>query len=78
MDLPYRMVYAVATIDTVLIYDTQVHEQMLSCNLILFPTQHHHPVALIGNLHCAALTDIAWPVLYYGFIFVIVICLQDC
>ncbi|KAL5611626.1 hypothetical protein BROUX41_000791 [Berkeleyomyces rouxiae] len=42
--LPYRMVYAVATQDSVLIYDTQ---QMT-------------PICVVSNLHCATFTDLAW------------------
>ncbi|KAL1891374.1 Chromatin assembly factor 1 subunit [Ceratocystis pirilliformis] len=44
--LPYRMVYAVATQDSVLIYDTQ---QMT-------------PICVVSNLHCATFTDLAWSV----------------
>ena len=44
IDLPYRMVYAVATMNSVVLYDTQ----------------HAHPIALIGNLHYANLTDLSW------------------
>lgn len=42
--LPYRMVYAVATQDVVLIYDT--HQQT--------------PVCIVSNLHYAAFTDLTW------------------
>lgn len=42
--LPYRMVYAVATQDTVLLYDTQ---QMT-------------PICVVSNLHLATFTDLAW------------------
>ncbi|TLD17172.1 uncharacterized protein PgNI_00253 [Pyricularia grisea] len=42
--LPYRMVYAVATQDSVLLYDTQ---QMT-------------PICIVSNLHCATFTDLAW------------------
>lgn len=38
------MVYAAATTDTVLLYDTQ----------------HGAPFASLANLHCAALSDMAW------------------
>ncbi len=41
---PYRMICALATIDTVVLYDTQQIK----------------PIAMIGNLHYASLTDIAW------------------
>lgn len=42
--LPYRMVYAVATGDAVMIYDTQ---QLT-------------PLAVLSNLHYATFTDLAW------------------
>lgn len=42
--LAYRMVYAVATQDSVLLYDTQ---QMT-------------PICVVSNLHCATFTDLAW------------------
>ncbi len=42
--LPYRMVYAVATQDSVLLYDTQ----------------QHTPICIVSNLHCATFTDLAW------------------
>lgn len=42
--LPYRMVFAVATVDTLFIFDTQQAE----------------PLALIGSLHYLTLTDLAW------------------
>merc|ERR1712196_235393 len=29
-------------------------------SVILYDTQHAHPIALIGNLHYANLTDVAW------------------
>ncbi|ORX91477.1 WD40 repeat-like protein [Basidiobolus meristosporus CBS 931.73] len=44
VDLPYRIVYAVASQDSVLVYDTQ----------------HQYPIAMVSNLHYATLTDIAW------------------
>ncbi|CAM9125497.1 unnamed protein product, partial [Phaeothamnion confervicola] len=43
-DLPYRVVFAVATIDTLLLYDTQ----------------HHFPLAVAAGLHYAQLTDLSW------------------
>ncbi|ORY47570.1 WD40-repeat-containing domain protein [Leucosporidium creatinivorum] len=43
-DLPYRMVYAVATLDTVFLYDTQ----------------QAAPLAMFGNLHYAPFTDLSW------------------
>ncbi|KAG0636194.1 WD40-repeat-containing domain protein [Tuber brumale] len=42
--LPYRMVYAVATQDAVLIYDTQ----------------QQTPLCIVSNLHYAAFTDLTW------------------
>ncbi|KAI5308994.1 hypothetical protein KEM55_004341 [Ascosphaera atra] len=42
--LPYRIVYAVATQDTVLIYDTQ----------------QSSPLCVVSNLHFATFTDLAW------------------
>ncbi|KAK4451703.1 chromatin assembly factor 1 subunit B [Podospora aff. communis PSN243] len=42
--LPYRMVYAVATQDSVLLYDTQ----------------QHTPICIVSNLHCATFTDLTW------------------
>ena len=45
-DLPYRMVFAVATVETVIIYDTTTQP----------------PLAVLGGLHfeAAPITDIAW------------------
>ena len=40
----YRMVFAVATIFSVFVYDTQ----------------HVHPIAKLGGLHFASINDIAW------------------
>ncbi|KAI9680372.1 MAG: hypothetical protein M1829_001258 [Trizodia sp. TS-e1964] len=42
--LPYRVVYAVATQDAVLIYDTQ----------------QQAPLCIVSNLHFATFTDLAW------------------
>ncbi|ATY64083.1 WD40 repeat-like-containing domain [Cordyceps militaris] len=42
--LPYRMVLAVATQDSVLLYDTQ----------------QKTPICVVSNLHCATFTDLAW------------------
>lgn len=42
--LPYRMIYAVATQDSVLIYDTQ----------------QQTPICIVSNLHCATFTDLTW------------------
>lgn len=43
-DLPYRLVFAVATLNSLYIYDTESAE----------------PVAVMAGLHYAAITDIAW------------------
>ncbi|TDZ20527.1 putative WD repeat-containing protein [Colletotrichum orbiculare MAFF 240422] len=42
--LPYRMIYAVATQDSVLLYDSQ----------------QQTPICIVSNLHCATFTDLAW------------------
>jgi chromatin assembly factor 1 subunit B len=42
--LPYRMIYAVATEDSVLLYDTQ----------------QQTPLCVVSNLHCATFTDLSW------------------
>lgn len=42
--LPYRVVYAVATQDAVLVYDTQ----------------QQTPICVVSNLHYAAFTDLTW------------------
>lgn len=42
--LPYRIVYAVATEDAVLLYDTQ----------------QQTPLCVVSNLHCATFTDLTW------------------
>jgi chromatin assembly factor 1 subunit B len=42
--LPYRMIYAVATEDSVLMYDTQ----------------QQSPLCVVSNLHCATFTDLTW------------------
>ncbi|RFU32580.1 hypothetical protein B7463_g3760, partial [Scytalidium lignicola] len=42
--LPYRMVYAVATEDSVLLYDTE----------------QQTPLCIVSNLHCATFTDLTW------------------
>lgn len=44
VDLPYRLVFAVASSDTVLLYDSQTLE----------------PFSLLSNIHYAAITDITW------------------
>lgn len=44
IDLPHRMIYAVATHETVYIYDTQQTEQ----------------ICTFGNLHYAPFTDVSW------------------
>eukprot|EP00898_Chlorokybus_atmophyticus_P003827 jgi/Chlat1/4445/Chrsp29S00330 len=43
-DLPYSMVFAVATLDTVFLYTTQ----------------RSQPLAILAGLHMAAITDLAW------------------
>ncbi|XP_063932198.1 uncharacterized protein LOC135144135 isoform X2 [Zophobas morio] len=43
-DLPYRHVFSVVTLNSVLLYDTQ----------------HSHPFAALANLHYASLTDASW------------------
>ena len=48
--LPYRIVYAVATQDAVLVYDTQ----------------QQTPLAVVSNLHYATFTDISWYVLDFA------------
>ena len=42
--LQYRMVYAVASLDSVLLYDTQ----------------HRAPFGFISNIHYAGITDLTW------------------
>jgi hypothetical protein len=42
--LPYRLVWAVATTDTIAIYDSQ----------------QQHPLCVIANLHYSSITDLAW------------------
>lgn len=42
--LPYRIVYAVATQDSVILHDTQ----------------QKTPICVVSNLHCATFTDLAW------------------
>lgn len=44
LSLPYRMVYAVAGLDAVLLYDTQ----------------QTAPFAYLSNLHYSGITDLAW------------------
>ena len=44
--LPYRMVFAVAGLDSVLLYDTQ----------------HSVPFAFVSNIHYAGITDVTWQV----------------
>lgn len=43
-NLPYRMMFAVATQDAIVLYDTQQSQ----------------PLALVNNLHYSAFTDLAW------------------
>ena len=47
-DLPYKMVFAVATTDSILIYSTQSFVPIILVSNI------------IGNIHFATLTDISW------------------
>lgn len=42
--MPYRLVFAVATLDSLIIYDTQ------RCG----------PIVIFAGIHYAAITDIAW------------------
>ncbi len=44
IELPYRMVFSVATMDQVLIYSTE----------------SIYPMAVIGNIHYACINDMAW------------------
>jgi len=44
IDLPYRMVFAVATIE----------------HVILYSTQSIYPIAVIKNLHYDSINDLAW------------------
>ncbi|XP_065649687.1 chromatin assembly factor 1 subunit B isoform X2 [Hydra vulgaris] len=44
LGLPYRMVFAVASLDSVTFYDTQ----------------HQYPIGFCANMHYASLTDLAW------------------
>ena len=44
LDLPYRMVFAVATTDQVIVYATDVNV----------------PLAVMGNIHYATINDLAW------------------
>lgn len=43
-DLPYRLVYAIATQDAVHVYDTQQAK----------------PICVVSNLHYATFTDLSW------------------
>jgi chromatin assembly factor 1 subunit B len=42
--LPYRIIYAIATQDAVLVYDTQ----------------QQTPLSVVSNLHFATFTDLSW------------------
>jgi len=42
--LPYRMVFAVLTLESIFVYDTQ----------------HYYPIVVVKRTHCAPLTDVAW------------------
>jgi chromatin assembly factor 1 subunit B len=44
IDLPYKMIFAVASIDLVALYSTQ----------------SHFPISIIQGIHYAPLTDISW------------------
>jgi len=44
IDLPYNMIFAVVTLNSVVIYETQ----------------QPNPIAMLSNLHYAPLTDLAW------------------
>lgn len=44
MQLPYRLVFAVLTVDSIFVYDTQ----------------HHYPIVVVKKQHYAPLTDVAW------------------
>lgn len=50
-DLPYRMVYGVATQDAVYVYDTQQKQ----------------PLCVVSNLHYATFTDLTWYVAFFFF-----------
>ena len=43
-DLPYRVVFAVASLHAIAVYDTS----------------SQRPIAIVHGLHCAAITDLAW------------------
>lgn len=43
-DLPYRVVFAVVTLDAVVVYDTE----------------HPHPLTVATGLHYSGLTDACW------------------
>lgn len=43
-DLPYRVVFAVVSLDAVVVYDTE----------------HSHPLTVATGLHYAGLTDACW------------------
>jgi len=43
-DLPYRIIFAIATLDSISIYDTE----------------HIHPLLVISNTHLEPITDMAW------------------
>lgn len=44
LDLPYRIVFAIASLESVTVYDTQ----------------HTQPLALVSAFHMAGITDLAW------------------
>lgn len=44
LDIPYAVIFAIATTDTVMVYSTESLQ----------------PLAIIGNIHYAGLTDLSW------------------
>ncbi|KAF1744957.1 hypothetical protein MXB_4611 [Myxobolus squamalis] len=44
LDVDYRMIFAVATLDSVIVYDTEKLD----------------PVGFISSIHYAVLTDLSW------------------
>jgi hypothetical protein len=51
-DIPYRMVFAVATQNSLLLYDTQ----------------QASPFARIARIHYTRLTDLSWYLLYFNYV----------
>lgn len=56
-DIPYRMIFAVATENAILLYDTQQTE----------------PFARIARIHYTRLTDVAWYIVYRHFNCIIIL-----